>query len=144
MAQLIYKIRKAELKDISRIKIFLSNFSEFEDTLDDITNLNEYYFDKNGAFYFNIDPLEKIVGTFGFFEIDDNTCEIKRVHILPTLITKGVVAKNIRFLITTIIEKGYNNIVIDKKNLTEQEILLYENFGFKVVDKNLFLKLCDL
>lgn len=141
MAQLIYKVRKAEAKDISRIKTFLSFFSEFEDPLDDITNLNEYYFEKNGGFYFNIDPLEKIVGTFGFFEVSENCCEIRRVHLLSTLMSKGVLPKNIRFLITTIIEKGYKNILVDKKNLTELEINLYTDFGFKDNEGTLFLSI---
>ncbi len=133
-----FSLRPALNEDISSIKsVVFSVLKEYglrgsESGKDiDLGDLQKYYFSKNGYFGVAIEmPSTKIVGTFGLYQIDSNTCELRKMYLLRKARGKGLGEFILRFAITRAGELGYSRIVLETISPLKEAISLYKKHGF--------------
>lgn len=107
-----------------------------EDDFYDIDSFESFY--ENGDFFVTLNPKNQIVACFSFFYENKDKAVIKRVIISPYWINKGVFEKNIRFMLSSIIEKGYKEVILIKNEHNEY-LNKFKESGFKDESDFLFL-----
>ena len=133
-----FQIRNADNRDIIAIKaIIFSVLREYslvpsETGKDkDLEDIESSYIYGNGYFGVVIDTdANTMVGTIGLYPMDSNTCELRKMYLLPHARGRGLGS----FLLTTAIqiakEKGYKTIVLETVSPLVEAISLYRKFGF--------------
>lgn len=97
----------------------------------DLEDIEENYFNRNGYFGAVLNNNTKeIVGTFGLYTIDKETCELRKMYLLKEARGKGIG----KFMLTTAIniakEKNYKKIILETISPLKEAISLYKKFGF--------------
>ena len=133
-----FLLRPATNEDISSIKsVVFSVLREYglkgsESGKDiDLGDIQEYYFSKNGYFGVAVElESTEIVGTFGLYQIDSSTCELRKMYLLRTARGKGWGEFILQFAITKAKELGYSRIVLETISPLKEAISLYKKHGF--------------
>ncbi len=130
-------VRTAKDQDSEAIKAIVFNVLE-EYGLDpdcatidkDLDSIEDHYHNNRGWFGV-VESDDGIVATVGLCRLDDNTCELRKMYVLPGQRGKGIG----RFLLELSINKakklGYSRIVLETASPLVAAIALYERFGFK-------------
>ena len=101
----------------------------------DLVNLEEYY--KDGYFGMIINDLGSFVGAFGLHPLQDQTCKIRKMYLLPEARGKGLGKWMLNFLISQARDLGYARIDLETATRLEKAVQLYREFGFQQsIDEN--------
>ncbi|MDX9883732.1 MAG: GNAT family N-acetyltransferase [Prolixibacteraceae bacterium] len=89
-------LRKAKQEDGAKImdlvKSVLSDYglkTNPYETDKDLSDLEDYYFNKNGWFAV-IEKENEIIGSYGIFKIDRKTCELRKMYLLNSYQGQGL------------------------------------------------------
>ena len=142
-------VRKAKAGDegqvLSLVKEVLSEYGleinpEEEDL--DITDIQKYYMDNEGDFEV-IEFAGNIIGSYGVFKVDENTCELRKMYLHKDFQGLGLGNIMIENSIKIAIALGYKKITLQTNSLLYKAISLYEKYGFEEFKEEVFEK-CDL
>ena len=133
----MYNLRKAFKGEGSKIldlvKTVLSDYSlEIcpEETDKDLSDLENYYFNKNGWFAV-IEKETEIIGSYGILRIDYKTCELRKMYLLPGYQGQGLG----KLLMTDALKKakelGYSMMVLESNKLLDKALSMYLKYGFE-------------
>ena len=97
----------------------------------DLNYLQDTYFDNNGTFMVIADD-EKIVGTGGIRQLDEEICELKKMWILRDYRAQGWGVKIARELLKAARERGYKKVRLELYDPPKQQraIAFYRELGF--------------
>ena len=142
-------IRKArsgeEPKVLELVKEVLNSYGlelnqECEDL--DITDISKYYFNNNGDFEI-IEFQGKIIGTYGIYKIDENTCELRKMYLNKNF--QGMGLGNIMiensFKLAKILE--YKRITLQTNSALYKAVKLYKKYGFEDFNEDVCSR-CDI
>ena len=102
-------------------------FQNFEKELE---NLPGEYAPPNGALFAAVHQSE-VVGCVALTQIDDATCEMKRLYVRPAGRGKGVGTMLVKTLIETALRIGYRSMKLDTVPSMKEAIRLYVSLGFR-------------
>lgn len=142
-------IRKAivgdEPKILNLVKEVLSFYGldlnpECEDL--DVTDIYKYYFNNNGAFEV-IEFKGNIIGTYGIYKINDDTCELRKMYLNPNF--QGMGFGNIMMENSFKLAKAlnYKKIILQTNSVLYKAVKLYIKYGFKDFDDDVCSR-CDI
>ena len=97
-------------------------------------------FDQDKASYFVATISGKIVGGGGLFPtvgLPENTCELVKMYLLPEARGKGIGKMLMEQCIHEASQNGFKSIYLETLPELKQAIKVYENFGFKKLEKPL-------
>ncbi len=103
-------------------------FQNFEEELQDPLKL---YFHNQGALFvafYNQEP----VACIALKNLGNDTCEMKRLFVLPSYRKKGIAEKLCQVLLQKAKELGYKNMKLDTLPKLKAAIALYQKLGFKI------------
>ena len=75
----------------------------------------------------------KIAGCVALKKYKENTCEMKRLYVLPKFREKGYGKILIENILNIAQEIGYNYMILDTLNELKPALKLYRKFGFKEI-----------
>jgi putative acetyltransferase len=110
-------------------EIFSSKLSD----ADDLSDINQHYYDRGGAFYVALDQ-GKIVGTIGIFLMDDGKVKIKRMYVDKDYRKQGIGQELLDKIMAFCETKRYTDITLTTYPQMSEAIRFYERNGFKHVD----------
>jgi putative acetyltransferase len=105
---------------------------EQQHTLADMDDLQRHYSAPDGAFLVLLDD-ERVVGTAALRRLDAQTCELKRMWLLPPYRGQGWGRKLAELLLDMAVRRGYKRIRLDTSPRQLQAISLYRKLGFEPI-----------
>jgi putative acetyltransferase len=134
------KIRPATNKDRQRVsEIVFGVLAEFglqadpETTDADLQDIEGNYIGRGGFFEVIEDKESNILGSFGIFPIDDETCELRKMYFIPSARGLGLGKYVMQLTIARATELGFKKIVLETSSKLIAANRLYTRFGFKRV-----------
>lgn len=132
----MFNLRKASKGDESQI-IDLINLVLFDyrlktnphETDRDLSDLEYYYYSNNGWFAV-IEKNNKIIGSYGIFKIDKQTCELRKMYLLKNYQGQGLGKLMMDDALKKAKELGYSVIVLETNKLLDKAISLYDKYRF--------------
>jgi len=109
----------------------------------DLSDLNKYYFNRKGWFEV-LEDEGKIIGCYGIYRINDSTCELRKMYLLPSYQGKGLG----KLMMDAAIKKakllGYSEVILESNQLLKKALGLYKIYGFMEYKPDHFSDRCDL
>ena len=126
---LIYRVAQRVFHDTRPLEESLA-FHEAQGTLDDMDELQQTYFEKDGIFLVMTDD-ERMIGTGAIRKIDDEICELKRLWLLFEYHGRGLGYRLIQELFAFAREKGYQKVRLETdRDHQNRAFDLYKRLGF--------------
>ena len=134
------RVRSATNKDRERVvEIVFGVLEEFGLQADpgttdaDLQDIEGNYIERGGFFEVIEDGDNNILGSFGIFPIDDETCELRKMYFIPSARGMGLGKYVLQRTITRATELGFKKIVLETSSKLIAANRLYIQFGFKPV-----------
>jgi putative acetyltransferase len=100
----------------------------------DLNDIEENYLSKNGYFGVAVNVITNIiVGTFGLFPVNEDTCELRKMYLLKEVRGKGLGKFILSAAIEIAQEKRYKKIILETISPLTVAISLYKKYGFKEI-----------
>lgn len=130
-------MRAATDKDSESIKalvfIVLEEFGLASDSsgIDkDLDAIEVHYHSNRG--YFGVTELDnKIVATVGLANVDNETCELRKMYILPNQRGKGLGRYLLEFSLDKARALGYQRMILETAAPLKSAIAMYKKYGFQ-------------
>lgn len=104
----------------------------------DITDISKYYIENNGDFEV-IEFNGEIIGTYGIYKINDETCELRKMYLKQDF--QGMGLGNVMIENSFKIAKSlnYKRITLQTNSVLYKAIKLYKKYGFEEFNE----EVCD-
>ncbi len=96
-----------------------------------MNDIEASYSNRNGIFDLLLNAEGKIIATVGLYNIDSNTCELRKMYLLKSERGKGNGKMLLNHALTKAVELGYKKIILETATVLKEAITLYEKNGFK-------------
>ena len=127
--RLIYCVAQQVFHDTRPLEESMA-FYESKGTLNDMDDIQQTYFEKDGIFLVMTDN-ERMIGTGAIRKIDDEICELKRLWLLFEYHGKGLGYRMIQELFAFAREKGYQKVRLETdRDHQSRAFDLYKRLGF--------------
>ncbi len=134
-------IRTATNADCDRVALLVSGvLSEFHLPFDleskdsDLNDLEENYLRSGGVFELLEDRSGKLLGTYGLFRLDNETCELRKMYFVPEIRGLGLGRLALERAVDHARRLGYRKIVLETISVLQDAIRLYARFGFVPIE----------
>jgi putative acetyltransferase len=126
---LIYRVAQRVFQDARPLEESVA-FYESKGTLNDMDDIQQTYFEKDGIFLVMTDD-DRIIGTGAVRKLDDTICELKRVWLLYEYHGRGLGYSLIQELFAFARGKGYQRIRLETdRHYQNRAFDLYKRLGF--------------
>ena len=109
---------------------------EIEDL--DITDIPKYYTQNNGDFEV-IEFKGKIVGSYGIYRLDEDTCELRKMYLNQSFQGLGLGNIMVENSFKLAKELNYKKITLQTNSVLYKAVKLYKKYGFEEFDE----EVCD-
>jgi putative acetyltransferase len=130
-------IRGATNADGERVIALVSTvLAEFQLPFDldskdaDLKDIEGSYIRAGGVFELIEDAQGKLLGTYGLFPLNDNTCELRKMYFLPEIRGFGLGKRLLERAVDHARRLGFRAIVLETISVLQRAIHLYTRFGF--------------
>lgn len=108
----------------------------------DITDIPKYYTKNNGDFEVIV-FRGKIIGSYGIYKVDDETCELRKMYLKQNF--QGLGLGNIMIENSFKIAKAlnYKRITLQTNSILYKAVKLYRKYGFEEFDDDVCER-CDI
>ena len=115
---------------VAELESWFEESGEFED----LNNLQAAYFDSRGLFVVATED-GRVVGTGAVKQLDQDTCELKRMWILSCHRAHGLGRQIVRPLFAFALEQGYKKVRLEVYDPPRQEraVAFYTRLGFYAI-----------
>lgn len=114
--------------------------TEIEDL--DVTDLEKYYLDSGGDFEVIIHD-NRIIGSYGIYKIDKDTCELRKMYLYEEYQGLGLGNKMLENSLAMAKSLGYKKVTLQTNSVLNKALKLYEKFGFEISVEEVCER-CDL
>lgn len=101
----------------------------FQNIETELSNL-KVKFEGNGGSFFLARIDQEIIGCAGFWRIDETTCEMKRLYVVPHARGQHLGEKLIQMVLNRARGMKYSTILLDTLDTMKTAIDLYRRMGF--------------
>jgi putative acetyltransferase len=103
----------------------------------------ESYYSENGGYFGVVEELNYIVATIGLYRVDETTCELRKMYVLPNFRGKGLGKNLMEFALKKAKEMGFKRVVLETASPLKEAIGLYKRFGFQEFEPKHMALRCD-
>lgn len=147
MRNFIFRKAKAsdKYKILSLVKEVLEEYGldlnpEVEDL--DITNIDKFYYENNGEFEV-IEFNGQIIGTYGIYKIDEETCELRKMYLSKEFQGLGLGNIMLENSFKLAMSLNYKKITLQTNSILYKAVKLYKKYGFEEFEEEVCER-CDL
>jgi putative acetyltransferase len=95
----------------------------------DLDDLEGNYLNRGGYFWV-IEDSGQIVATVGIYRMDETTCELRKMYVLPSQRGQGLGKKLLEFSLQKARDAGYRKMILETATALVEAIALYKKYGF--------------
>jgi putative acetyltransferase len=99
----------------------------------DLQDIEANYITRGGVFDVIEDENGKLVGTFGLYPLDANTCELRKMYLVPAVRGQGLGKYVLRKAVERAKEMGFKEMVLETSSKLVAAIQLYRQFGLQQI-----------
>ncbi len=136
-------IRSASNRDGERIaELVFGVLAEYglspdpETTDADLKDIEASYLQRGGFFEVMEDEEKNLIGSFGIYPIDKETCELRKMYFIPRARGLGLGKYVLQRAIERARKLGFKRIVLETSSKLIAANHLYTQFGFKAIDSD--------
>jgi putative acetyltransferase len=96
----------------------------------DIKNIRKSYFARGGAFYVLEDNDGSIIGAYGLYPIDRQTCELRKMYVHASRRGRGLGKLLLEDALSKAKRLGFKKMTLETASVLKEAISLYESYGF--------------
>jgi putative acetyltransferase len=109
----------------------------------DIKDIESSYFDRGGTFLVLEAEDGYIIGAYGLYPMDEQTCELRKMYLNKAHRGKGLG----KFLLEDALSKarqlGFERIILETASVLKEAIALYKSYGFAEYNPPHMSSRCD-
>ena len=142
-------IRKAKAGDEKKIlklvrevlNLYGLNLNPSSEDLD-ITDIPKYYTENNGDFEVMVFK-GKIIGSYGIYRIDDETCELRKMYLKKEFQGLGLGNIMLENSLKLAMSLNYKKVTLQTNSVLYKAVKLYKKYGFEEIKEEV-CEGCDL
>ena len=142
-------IRKAKARDEKKIlklvkevlNLYGLNLNPSSEDLD-ITDIPKYYTENNGDFEVMVFK-GKIIGSYGIYRIDDETCELRKMYLKKEFQGLGLGNIMLENSLKLAMSLNYKKVTLQTNSVLYKAVKLYKKYGFEEIKEEVCER-CDL
>ena len=144
------RLRPANNKDCEKvIELVYSILKEYdlkpdpEATDVDIKDIEHSYFERGGTFYVLEEKDGSIIGAYGLYRVEKQTCELRKMYLHSAYRGKGVGKLLLEDALSKAWQIGFKKMTLETASVLKEAISLYKSYGFVEYQPEHLSSRCD-
>jgi putative acetyltransferase len=144
------RLRPADNKDCDNIAgLVYSILKEYDLKPDpactdaDIKDIESSYFDRGGTFFVLEAEDGSIIGAYGLYPIDEQTCELRKMYLHKAHRGKGLGKLLLEDALSRARQLGFERMILETASVLKEAIALYKSYGFVEYNPQHMSSRCD-
>jgi putative acetyltransferase len=96
----------------------------------DIKDIESSYFDRGGTFYVLEAEDGSIIGAYGLYPMDEQTCELRKMYLDKSHRGKGLGKLLVEDALSKAKQFGFERMILETASVLTEAISLYKSYGF--------------
>jgi putative acetyltransferase len=109
----------------------------------DLNDIEQAYFEKGGTFYVLQEKDGSIVGAYGLYPIDSQTCELRKMYLNRSYRGKGLGKSLMESALSKAGQLGFKRMTLETASVLKEAIALYKSYGFVEYQPDHLSTRCD-
>jgi len=109
----------------------------------DIKDIEQSYFERGGAFYVLEEKDGAIIGAYGLYLIDEQTCELRKMYLHSSYRGKGLGKLLLEDTLAKAGQIGFKKMILETASVLKEAISLYKSYGFVEYEPEHLSSRCD-
>ena len=109
----------------------------------DLDNIEQSYFERGGAFFVLEDRSDSIIGAYGLYPLEKQTCELRKMYLHKDHRGKGLGKLLLDSALAQARELGFTRVALETASVLKEAIALYESYGFEKYRPDHMSERCD-
>ena len=109
----------------------------------DLADIERSYFVRGGAFFVLEDQNGSIIGVYGLYPLENQTCELRKMYLHKDYRGKGLGKLLLDSALTQARESGFKRVALETASVLTEAIALYESYGFEKYQPDHMSERCD-
>jgi putative acetyltransferase len=109
----------------------------------DIKDIESSYFGRGGTFFVLEAEDGSIVGAYGLYPIDEQTCELRKMYLHKAYRGKGLGRLLLEDALSKARQLDFNKMILETASVLKEAISLYRSYGFVEYKPDHLSSRCD-
>ena len=109
----------------------------------DLADIEQSYFARGGTFLVLEDRDGSIIGAYGLYPIENQTCELRKMYLHRSHRGKGLGKSLLDGALAEARKLGFKRITLETASVLKEAIALYESYGFVEYEPDHLSNRCD-
>jgi len=109
----------------------------------DLADIEQSYFARGGTFIVLEDQNGSIIGAYGLYPIDNQTCELRKMYLHRTHRGKGLGRSLLDGALVEARRMGFKRMTLETASVLKEAIALYKSYGFVEYEPDHLSTRCD-
>ena len=109
----------------------------------DLADIEQSYFVRGGTFVVLEDQDGSIIGAYGLYPLDNQTCELRKMYLHKSQRGKGLGKSLMEGALEEAIRLGFARMTLETASVLKEAIALYESYGFVEYEPDHLSARCD-
>jgi len=109
----------------------------------DIKDIEHSYFERGGTFYVLEEKDGSIIGAYGLYPVDRQTCELRKMYLHSSYRGKGLGKLLLEDALSKARQIGFKRITLETASVLKEAISLYKSYGFVEYEPEHLSSRCD-
>jgi len=109
----------------------------------DIRDIEASYFKQGGVFFVLEEKSGSIIGAYGLYRLDPQTCELRKMYLHKEYRGMGLGRMLLENALSQARRVGFKRIVLETASVLKEAIALYKSYGFVEYTPEHMSKRCD-
>jgi len=109
----------------------------------DLKDIERSYLARGGAFFVLEDRDGLIIGAYGLYPLDNQTCELRKMYLHKDHRGKGLGKLLLDSALARARELGFTRVTLETASVLKEAIALYESYGFVEYTPDHMSERCD-
>jgi putative acetyltransferase len=144
------RLRRASNKDLEGItRLVYGVLKEYKLEPDpgatdaDLKDIERSYFARGGTFFVLTDQDGSIVGAYGLYPLENQTCELRKMYLHKSHRGKGLGKLLLDSALVEASRLGFGTVTLETASVLKEAIALYERYGFVEYQPDHLSTRCD-
>ena len=144
------RMRRASNEDREEVtRLVYSVLKEYGLELDpgatdaDLADIEQSYLARGGAFFVLEEQGGSIIGAYGLYPIDSQTCELRKMYLDKSHRGKGLGKSLLEGALAEARKLGFQRMTLETASVLKEAIALYESYGFVEYEPTHLSTRCD-
>lgn len=109
----------------------------------DLKDIEQSYFARGGMFFVLEDRDDSIIGAYGLYPIENQTCELRKMYLHKSHRGKGLGRLLLDSALAEARKSGFKRMTLETASVLREAIALYESYGFAEYEPDHMAARCD-